>query len=521
MEKLKTLLGFSSGIPDYDEILYSLHRETYNKNFFFHLMIVIYEMIMVITISLRPGGPFVKPRRTAYFCLYLILILVTTGIILAEKRINRDQDSGCRHYIRLQNAYMVFFSLWGVSITLNDQLGGNGLTVFIYIILLMAILLLMKPWQTALLLIGNFVLLNVLLPYFPDPTGLDNTFNYFMNSLFLVLAAIVINTTLYNSKIQTKRDEITIKKQYHQIEVSNAMLSREALFDALTGLGNRNSFNRTVRQSGKDNISSFACIYIDVNGLHEINNYLGHQAGDVMLKTAARLLLENFSPEEIFRIGGDEFVVLCSNITQDRVVHRIDTICRQTAEAGYSFSVGYEWRDSNLDIRDIIQTAENDMRRKKGEYYSAQGGERQKRALNEQMELIISEKKDAERFLSILAPVFKGVYFVDLETDTLRQLFIPDYFKEMLEQSDNHFSRALLLYADRMVEPQYRHLFDQFCDYSSLEKLLEGDDIPGFTYQKTDGSLLRMRVLKFSHFSSNHKETLWIFSDTEGNELFS
>ena len=37
------------------------------------------------------------------------------------------------------------------------------------------------------------------------------------------------------------------------------------------------------------------------------------------------------------------------------------------------------------------------------------------------MERLISEKKDADRFLSILAPVFEGVFFVNLETDTVRQ----------------------------------------------------------------------------------------------------
>lgn len=516
--RLKKLLGIDSDIQYFDEILCSLHSEVINRNLYFHLFIIVFEVFMAVSISLREGGPFAKPRRTAYFTLYLIMVLATFCVILAEHHSNKDQEDGVRRYFRAENAYMVFFSLWGVAVTLTDQLGGNGLTVFNYVILIMAILALMKPWKTALLFFGNFILLNVLLPYFPDPAGLDNSFNNFMNSLFLTLAATAITTTLYNSKIRAKQDEIIISRQFLQIEAANKMLSKEALFDALTGLRNRNSFKKAVQTLSGSELTAFACIYIDINGLHEINNYLGHQAGDAMLKTAADILLENFSSEDIFRIGGDEFIILCSDVRQETMLERAELIRRQIESAGYSFSLGLEWRDSDIHIRDIIQTAEAAMRRQKKEYYQAHGGERQKQTLTEQMERMISEKKDAERFLSVLAPVFKGVYFVNPETDTLRQIFIPDYFQEMLHETGGQFSRALLLYAHRMVEPDYLPQFEQFCDYSRLENLLDGDEVPGFVYQKKDGGRMNLRVLKFNHYPGCYKELLWIFSDVEAGE---
>ena len=73
------------------------------------------------------------------------------------------------------------------------------------------------------------------------------------------------------------------------------------------------------------------------------------------------------------------------------------------------------------------------------------------------------------------------------------------------------YSKALLLYADRMVEPQYASLFELCCDYSRLEAMLEGEEIPDFTYRKKDGRQLRLRILKFYHYDSAGKETLWIF----------
>ena len=68
-----------------------------------------------------------------------------------------------------------------------------------------------------------------------------------MNSLFSTLAAAAIAASLYNSKLQAKRNEIIIRRQYRQIEAANQMLSKEALSDALPNLGNRNRFEKTIQ----------------------------------------------------------------------------------------------------------------------------------------------------------------------------------------------------------------------------------------------------------------------------------
>ena len=383
--KLKNLFWIGSGFPDLDEIECSLHQDVVGRNFFFHFFIIIYELFMLVTISLRPGGPFVKPRRIAYFLMYLALILVTLCVMAGQAWIDRKKEKSHHCYFRIEHSYMVFFSLWGLAITLNDQLGGNGLTVYNYVILIMAIISTMKPWITALLFLVNFLLLNILLPYFPNPAGLNHAYNNLMNSLFLSLAAIAIATSLYNSRIQAKKDAITIRRQYEQIEAANRILSKEAFIDALTGIQNRNSFNKDVRALSETDAASLACIYLDVNGLHEINNLHGHRAGDTMLKTVAAILLESFSPTEVYRIGGDEFVVLCKDIACQMVQRGLEEVCEGVELAGYSISVGLEWRETGLEINEIIQAAEKGMQLHKEEYYAAHGSLRRQRSWNSQM----------------------------------------------------------------------------------------------------------------------------------------
>ena len=202
-------------------------------------------------------------------------------------------------------------------------------------------------------------------------------------------------------------------------------------------------------------------------------------------------------------------------MSHEAVTQRVDEVCRQMEETEYSLSVGIEWRDSGLDVREMVQMAEKSMQKNKREYYSTHGGDRQRRTLNWQMERIISEKRDAEHFLSVLTPVFKGVYFVNLEQDTQRHLFILPEFKDMLEECGGSYSQALLLYAHRLVKPEYAHLFERFCDYGYLKTLMESDEIPGFSYEKKNGEKITLRVLTYNHGYSGWGETLWIFSRSE------
>lgn len=112
---------------------------------------------------------------------------------------------------------------------------------------------------------------------------------------------------------------------------------------------------------------------------------------------------------------------------------------------------------------------------------------------------------------SVIAPEFKGVYFVNLRADTVRDLFIPEYFEEMLRQSGGRFSKALRLYAHEKVKPQYYDQFEHLCDYKLLEKLLLTGVPPEFLYEKTDGAWMRVKVLKFDSYAEGG-ETLWIFN---------
>ena len=222
MIELKKYLGFPLE-KSYEELIQKrLFQNMIRSHIAFQCLIIAFQVIMMLSISLRPGGPFLKPRRTAYFSIYVILGVITLAVMLINMYLVKRQSQNHRIYFRINYIYMGLLCLWSTAVTLNDQLGGNGLNVFTYTTLAVSVLTISKPWHNILIMGGNFLLLNHLLPYFPDPHGADQTFNNLMNSLFTTLLAIAISTIFYRNRIRKEYDQIIITEQYNQINDINA-----------------------------------------------------------------------------------------------------------------------------------------------------------------------------------------------------------------------------------------------------------------------------------------------------------
>ena len=141
-------------------------------------------------------------------------------------------------------------------------------------------------------------------------------------------------------------------------------------YDQLTGAKNRHGMDEFIAtvQAHK----SLAVIYCDVLGLKKINDSKGHQAGDTLLIHAYECLLKNFPADSIFRVGGDEFIVLYSGISEEDMLVRIQSLRDDMPLFDISMSVGYVWQEKcNGHINDWIRVADNLMYEDKRKYYAA------------------------------------------------------------------------------------------------------------------------------------------------------
>ena len=160
-------------------------------------------------------------------------------------------------------------------------------------------------------------------------------------------------------------------------EIENHQLVKRletlSTIDLLTGSKNRNAMNNRVAEFENPNFvkpRSLSVIFADLNGLKVINDHEGHASGDRLLKKAAIILRMVFPEDEIYRAGGDEFMILCLEDTLEKLMARIarlQEICEQDGEV--SFSVGYSFDNGQIDVLKDMSLADKRMYEDKERYY--------------------------------------------------------------------------------------------------------------------------------------------------------
>ena len=139
--------------------------------------------------------------------------------------------------------------------------------------------------------------------------------------------------------------------------------------DTLTGFYNRAFFDEEMDRLCQGCQVPVSAIMVDVDGLKEVNDTLGHAAGDKILKQTAHVLMSVFRAEDIVaRIGGDEFVVLLPGADQlvvDKAVQRIRDVVNQVSLTlgglGLSLSLGAATADEPDKLMETVRLADEQM----------------------------------------------------------------------------------------------------------------------------------------------------------------
>ena len=162
--------------------------------------------------------------------------------------------------------------------------------------------------------------------------------------------------------------------------------------DALTGVYNRAGFNdqlMSVLEGAELRNASVSLYFIDMDGLKQVNDSLGHEEGDAYIKTMADILVENCpSGYLVCRYGGDEFIILATGMTEIDTQKFKNKI--QTAMTCYNESHSNKWTlDASIgcwfeqsavdvDLNRLIELADQDMYRSKREKRTSRENETDK-----------------------------------------------------------------------------------------------------------------------------------------------
>lgn len=272
--------------------------------------------------------------------------------------------------------------------------------------------------------------------------------------------------------------------------------------DSLTGLLNRNAYDDDLECIQATHDEPLTVVYIDMNGLHEINNHLGHAKGDSALCRLANAMRACFGDDRIYRIGGDEFVIVSCNHTVSQSMRR------DFLEGDWDISVGMAEFDDGGDLPDLINQAEIRMRQDKKQYYANGGVKRQLRMLNNQLENILVRNEDMKALLEHLNVRYPVSYMVNLNTDTQRSIMVPDFFQRMLDDHGGSFREALREYCCVMIASEYQEGLLRLLDYDVVRSRLKSEGVVQCGYVKNDGERFMLTILTDNR---SMDETMWVF----------
>lgn len=142
--------------------------------------------------------------------------------------------------------------------------------------------------------------------------------------------------------------------------------------DSLTGLLNRHAYNADICQNPEE---ITALISIDMNGLKTLNDTMGHAAGDEALVTLALCFSRALKGRQFgYRVGGDEFVIICRKTSQAEMMKLIKRIETAVEKTQYNCALGYSYSaDGKKSVNDMLEESDNMMYAVKKAYYEKIG----------------------------------------------------------------------------------------------------------------------------------------------------
>lgn len=146
-------------------------------------------------------------------------------------------------------------------------------------------------------------------------------------------------------------------------------LAHLSFHDTLTSFYNRNRYIKDSEALQNSHIP-VGVVYLDVNGLKDVNDKRGHSYGDRLLMEAAKRLREVFYDADLYRIGGDEFVVICRYVEEQAFNERLQELKRRFREDNdCRAAIGSQWCAQLADMNEITSQADALMYEDKKEFY--------------------------------------------------------------------------------------------------------------------------------------------------------
>lgn len=156
--------------------------------------------------------------------------------------------------------------------------------------------------------------------------------------------------------------------QTEKLAQQTALLERLSYEDALTGVYNRTKYNEMLSSGWERDKAHVGIICFDLNGLKRANDLFGHSVGDDLICRTADQIRLKFAGK-IYRIGGDEFVVIDDERDSASFRSAVLAVELSMAQNGISCAVGTSWHAAPCNVRAQVEEADSRMYHNKRCFY--------------------------------------------------------------------------------------------------------------------------------------------------------
>ncbi|BBH25680.1 hypothetical protein SG0102_06140 [Intestinibaculum porci] len=341
-EKIKNMLLYAGmSKEEFQNILQEGIEDNYQHLRKYTRLVVLFFLFMSIL------DFFVSHEMDSNQPYYWIAIVITLVINLITHLIEPSDHKKVDGLV-----YLFLINMYGMGIGIMLQHSNYPTVVLMSLVILMPLLFILQPFKMMILslLVGTISFCNAMWV----ETGSTSKIDMYYTICFIIIA-LIEDYTSNHIRLQSLMAHVNVK-----------YLSER---DILTKLYNRTKYEEQRDSYPLQASRVISLVYIDANSLHEINNTYGHSEGDMMLITIARILQTCFRGD-IYRIGGDEFVIVALDQDDEMIKSEIQQAQKALSKTAYSASFGFvTMKRYEKSMKELEQEAEALMYRKKQIYY--------------------------------------------------------------------------------------------------------------------------------------------------------
>ncbi len=307
----------------------------------------------------------------------------------------------------------------------------------------------------------------------------------------------IIKTKDYSEKNQSVYLMIRdIDASYANELESQRQLEHFCYYDSLTELKNFHSYKEICAKfEALPNKNSVGAIFSDVNGLKVINDTQGHEAGNNLLLSYSILLTDIFKGHDIFRISGDEFVVLFQNIKKEEMEKAATRLISHVEKCEMPIaSIGYAWNEGPSNIENVVKIAEANMYLDKQIFYKKFPEYRR----NKTSEIYNGELEDA---ILTLTKVYPTVGIINMLDDTYRMICMDAIVGDPIDAPS--FTEYNTEFLATQVHPDSLKHLKPFVGISNLKVALENQESVTLTFKTKDNHFRQITYMVLERTDDN------------------